>query len=63
MKRRLKAWKMATEIVNPIIEQHGVEDISAPGSAPFITSGKITKVEQHITHIMTVADWLLIEEE
>jgi hypothetical protein len=63
MKRRLKAWRLATEIVNPIVEQHGVEDIVAGGIPAFVSTGKVTKTQQHISLIETVANWLLWEDE
>lgn len=57
MEKRLAAFKFASDLVAPIVEQHGVEKYSI-GS--FLTNtSTYTSVEQHITHILQVGDWLL----
>jgi hypothetical protein len=60
---RLEAWQYAAELVNPIVEQHGLERYS-PGANIFSTGISVmTPVEQHINHILNVAEWLLNEKE
>lgn len=60
---RLEAWKEATKLVEPIITQYGLERYS-PGANIFASgTSVITPVDQCITHVMEVAEWLLKEEE
>lgn len=58
MEQRLVAWSAAAEAVKPIVEQHGLEPYGAGGNI-FAPTTRFTKVDQHIDHIMRVADWLL----
>lgn len=60
MEEKLRAWQMAMELVEPIIEKHGLEtyktgapNIFAPPTATF------TAVDQHIDNTIRVADWLM----
>lgn len=58
METRLKAWEQASQLVASIIAEHGLEIYK--GAAPaFSTPSIFTKVDQHIDHIMNVANWLL----
>lgn len=60
---RLSAWKQASKLVAPIVKTHGLEKYSL-GASLFTTGiGVSTPVDQHITHIMDVADWLLNERD
>lgn len=53
-----EAWATASGLVEPIVQQHGLEDYK--GGANFMTTGStFSKVEQHIDHILHVAEWLL----
>jgi hypothetical protein len=55
---RTAAWNMASELVEPIVDRHGLEKYST-GPNIFAQTFKTTCVDQHIDHIMRVADWLL----
>lgn len=55
--QRRATWDMASDLVAPLVEFHGVEDYSI-GQLLNQTS-KFTKVDQHLEHILRVADWLL----
>lgn len=58
---RINAWMTAKELVDPIVEQHGLKQHS-PGANIFSTGPSvITEVQQHINHIFEVAEWLLGE--
>ena len=59
---KIEAWKKATEFVDPIVEKHGLQDVRE-GQVIFTTGFVSTKVNQHINHIMDVANWLLDEVE
>lgn len=62
MERKLEAWTLAAELVKPIIEQHTLKQTS-PGSSMFATGNTvITPVDQHIEHIIGVAEWLMEPE-
>lgn len=57
--KRSHIWKHATELVAPIIEQHGLETYKSGSMfGPYST---FTPVDQHIEQIIRVADWLLGE--
>ena len=57
--KRKEAWKTAAKLIEPIVKKHGLEKYS-PGASLFTTgTGVVTPVEQHINHILNVADWLL----
>lgn len=62
---RLDAWITAESLVGRIVEQHGLEEIEETAGmlTSIITSSPVTnpstKVDQHIEHIMNVANWLL----
>lgn len=60
MEERLEAWKAAEELVAPIIEKHTLEPHKGSAMA-FNIPPTFTKVDQHIGHIMDVANWLLKE--
>lgn len=57
---REAVWNVATELVIPIIEDHGLEEYRA-GPQNILVPGPhlVTKVDQNIDHIIRVADWLL----
>jgi len=57
VKQRFDVWEIASKMVAPIIEQHDLEVLTT-GNA-FTNSFKTSKVEQHIEHILKVADWLM----
>lgn len=59
MQKRLEAWTLAKELVNPIVEQHELKQISPGGS--FLAAGPsiVTAVQQHINHTIEVAEWLM----
>lgn len=58
MLERRAAWEIATELVIPIIEDHGLEEYKT-GPA-FLTHGTtMTKVDQNVENIIRVANWLL----
>jgi len=59
---RIKAWKKASELVEPIIERHGLEIVAVGGAMFTNPPVKHTKVDQHIDHIMRVAEWLREED-
>lgn len=62
---RLDAWITAEALVGQIVAQHGLEEIKETTGmlTSVITSTPVTnpstKVDQHIEHIMNVANWLL----
>jgi hypothetical protein len=54
---RKEAFISAGILIDPIVEKHEIEDIrDGAVFGPFTTS---TAVNQHINHILYVADWLL----
>lgn len=56
VRQKVDLWKMASQLIDPMIEQHGIELVtSGPMFGP---TYKTTKIEQHINHIISVADWL-----
>lgn len=58
MEERIEAWKAASNLVEPIVTQHELEVIKNGGLfGPYYTN---TKVEQHVSEILRVADWLLM---
>lgn len=65
---RRVVWETANDLVAPIVEKHGLEEYrTAPSSlAAAIASTNVsttfTKVDQHVSHIMAVADWLMFDE-
>jgi hypothetical protein len=59
---RERIFIKAGTLVAPIVEQHGIED-HQDGGAIFVRGVNVTAVEQHLEHIMRVADWLLVREE
>jgi hypothetical protein len=54
---RRVAWEAATELINPIIEQHGLEEYKSGN--PFTSMSTFSKVDQHIDHTIKVANWLI----
>lgn len=52
----------ASVMLEPLVEQHGIED-HKDGGAIFVNGATVTKIDQHIDHIMRIADWLMIREE
>lgn len=59
---RINAWMTAKDLVDPIVEQHGIEKY-VPGSTIFGSGSTVTPVQQHINHIFEVAEWLLEKGE
>lgn len=57
---RLEAWAVASSLVKPIIEEHGLEKYVT--GTMFQHSTTFTSAEQHVDLIMRVADWLLYKE-
>ncbi len=53
---RTEAWVTASKLVQPIVNEYELEDYPV---GPMFTASTNTKVDQHINHIMNVADWLL----
>ena len=58
VQRRIDIFEKACELVAPIIERHGVENYKI-GNQVMVHGTTMTKSEQHIDHILRVADWLL----
>lgn len=58
--RRITTWNTARDMVQPIVAIHGLEEYRS--GAPFGQQSTFTKVDQHLDHIMHVADWLLEKE-
>lgn len=62
---RLDAYLSAETLVGRIVDQHGLEELEETTSmlTSMITSTPVTnpstKVDQHINHILDVANWLL----
>lgn len=54
---RLMALEKAAEFVKPIVEQHPLEKYSV--GAAFSTAATYTPCDQHLTSILTIADWLI----
>jgi len=59
MSLRREAWLAATELVVPVLEEHGLEDVTLAGANLFVKGSTMTKVDQNINHLTGVADWLL----
>lgn len=57
---RQVVWSIATELVIPIIEDHGLEPFRS-GPQNILVPGPhlVTKVDQNLDAIIRVADWLL----
>ncbi len=58
MSIRRTAWDNATEMVVPIIEDHGLAEYPVGGNV-LVPGSKMTRVDQNINHILQLADWLL----
>lgn len=54
---RAYTWRMAVELVDPIVEKHSLETYRT--GPMFGVTSVVPPVEQYIDHIMRVADWLL----
>lgn len=64
MTERLLALIAAEEILGKIIDQHGLEDYELQTSfviGPSRTT-RMTQVDQHLDHVIRIADWLLEED-
>lgn len=57
LEERVEAWETASNLVQPIVVEHGIEQIR--NGAPFGQGYTSTKVEQHIEQILRVSNWLL----
>lgn len=57
---RRRVFELAAEMVDPIVKQHGLEKYTHQVNI-FTTSFVSTPVDQHLTHIMSIADWLMQE--
>ena len=55
--QRRVVWDWASEMVAPIVEQHELKEYSM--GSTFNRVSTTTVVDQHLDHIMRVADWLL----
>jgi hypothetical protein len=51
------ALQNAKEVLDPIVEQHGLDDFKNVTNA--FSNNVQTKVQQHLDHIITLADWFL----
>ena len=56
-----EAWLCAVDMVEPIIEEHALEQYSVDSLAG--TTMTHTELDQHIDQIIRVADWLLEDQE
>lgn len=54
---RCDVWEKANEMVGPLIEEHGVKDTTI--GTIFSTADVISPLDQHITAIIRVSDWLI----
>jgi hypothetical protein len=55
---REAVFLMSGQLVAPIIEKHPLEGYMS-GAPAFSTGPPVTPSEQHLDHIIRVADWLL----
>lgn len=55
---RIKLFESASYLVTPIITEHGIESYRNGGKAVLVPGLMYTAVEQHIQHIIEVANWL-----
>lgn len=60
MEERLAAFNAAKDLVESIVEKHGLEPTKL-GAPAFTNAPVLTNVDQHVGHILDVADWLLGE--
>lgn len=60
---RLTVWDRAAELVAPIVEKHGLETYKVGSTVISYGTSTFTSVDQHIDHILRVANWLIGEEE
>lgn len=56
--KKVSSFIAAQELVDPIIDKHGLEQYSV-GPNIFAQTSKVTAVDQHIDQTLRVADWLL----
>lgn len=59
MDERIAAFKAAQELVDPIVDKHGLEKVMSTQGLGFTSSIAHTPSDQHLGHILDVADWLL----
>lgn len=59
---REKVFIKASVMLEPLVEQHGIED-HQDGGQLFVRGVTVTAIDQHLDHIMRIADWLMIREE
>lgn len=62
IQHREKIFIKASVMLEPLVEQHGIED-HQDGGQLFVRGVTVTAIDQHLDHIMRVADWLMIREE
>lgn len=55
---RRMVWEQAREMADPIVEKHGVQPYPVGGNI-FAPGSKQTEVDQHISSVIEVAEWLL----
>lgn len=55
---KLLAFGAAAELVQPIVEQHGLETMGVGGNL-MAPATKLSAVDQHVDQIIRLADWLL----
>lgn len=60
--KRSIAWDMAVGKIEPLVNVHELESYRGPAQA-FSSGPMYTKVDQHVEHILRVANWLLGEED
>jgi hypothetical protein len=58
MKNKIDAFLTAQTLIDPIIKEHGIKEVRKSVNM-FTTVSVETPVEQHISHILNIAEWLL----
>jgi hypothetical protein len=66
---RRDIWLIAAAMVEPLVEQHGIEKYpvrhgpTLAGSIFSAPNSVMTPIEQHLSHIEQTAEWLMGETE
>jgi hypothetical protein len=55
---RIRLFKKASKLIAPIIAEHGIESYRGGGGAVLVPGQMYSAVDQHIEHILNVANWL-----
>lgn len=58
VQRRIEVFNIAARMVSGLVLEHGLETYTNAGSI-LVNGYNVTKVDQHLDHILRVADWLL----